>query len=324
MIDLAEHEVHVAAAPRGRARDEQDIVRREEHGFDLPHHVGRALRAAVEPELFAYGWINRTPRRLFGQHHFHTHRSAFRLRIAFQARIPLSFLVPSVPGDDLAVGPSSKGLGCGEDVHGLEHVGLARGIRPVEEGDARRRMEIEGVVRPKVTQSEAFEEHGNRGPLTPNCTCLILSYPVIYACDVILYAHDMIDQASVEAVDNAVWGDHFIRPLYDSYCFSCIPELVLSLFGASNGGDVQARLLGPLAGRYDTVILCLVDAFGWRFVQKYGARYPFLRRILADGYVTKLTSQFPSTTAAHVTTIHTGLPAGESGVYEWFYYEPAL
>ena len=71
-------------------------------------------------------------------------------------------------------------------------------------------------------------------------------------------------------------------------------------------------------------MLLLVDGFGWRFLQEYEDRYPFLARFGRDGVVAKLTSQFPSTTSAHVTTLHTGLPVGTSGIYEWFQLEPSL
>ena len=75
---------------------------------------------------------------------------------------------------------------------------------------------------------------------------------------------------------------------------------------------------------YEDVIFILVDGFGWRFFQKYVDHYPFLKRFVSEGIVSKITSQFPSTTAAHVTTLNTGLHVGESGVYEWFQYEPVL
>jgi hypothetical protein len=68
------------------------------------------------------------------------------------------------------------------------------------------------------------------------------------------------------------------------------------------------------------VLLVLIDAFGMAFVERHG-EHPLLRGLDA---VTPLASQFPSTTTAHVTTMHTGLPVGEHGLYEWNVYEPAL
>ncbi len=101
---------------------------------------------------------------------------------------------------------------------------------------------------------------------------------------------------------------YFIKPRYDKSGFSAIPKHIRDAFAQ------QA---------YDTVILFLIDSFGWRFFDKFQGE-PFLRQLSRDGQVQKITSQFPSTTAAHITTLHTSQEVGQHGVYEWFYYEPSV
>ena len=134
----------------------------------------------------------------------------------------------------------------------------------------------------------------------------------------------MINSESVAAVGDARLNAHFIRPLYETYCFSRLPQTIRALLvdGVEPGISFGPRQ--DLYQEYDSVILFFIDAFGWRFFQQFADSHPFLRRIVDEGLVCKLTSQFPSTTAAHVTAIHTGLPVGQSGVYEWFYYEPLV
>ncbi len=100
----------------------------------------------------------------------------------------------------------------------------------------------------------------------------------------------------------------FVKPRYDQGGFAGLPSRLREACSS---------------GQYDAVVLFLVDGFGWRYFERF-QDMPFLRRLRASGTIEKLTAQFPSTTAAHVTTIHTGLPVGQSGVYEWFYYEPLL
>ena len=100
----------------------------------------------------------------------------------------------------------------------------------------------------------------------------------------------------------------FVKPRYDLGGFAGIPARIREYCSS---------------GKYDAVVLFLVDGFGWRFFEKF-QEMPFSKRVANNGQVEKLTAQFPSTTAAHITTINTGLPVGQSGVYEWFYYEPLL
>jgi predicted AlkP superfamily pyrophosphatase or phosphodiesterase len=126
-------------------------------------------------------------------------------------------------------------------------------------------------------------------------------------------------------IERSRFGEKFIKPLYDSYCFSNIPATIQSLLGVTKNAGLPGDVLpSGKYKEYKKVVFLFIDAFGWKFFEKYKNKYPFLQRFIDKGVVSKITAQFPSTTAAEVTTMNTGLPVGESGVYEWFYYEPKL
>jgi hypothetical protein len=77
--------------------------------------------------------------------------------------------------------------------------------------------------------------------------------------------------------------------------------------------------IAALTREHERVAVVLLDAFGWAFVQRH-ADHPHLRRLAIE----PVASQFPSTTTAHLTTLYTGLPVEQHGLYEWQIYEPAL
>jgi predicted AlkP superfamily pyrophosphatase or phosphodiesterase len=79
-------------------------------------------------------------------------------------------------------------------------------------------------------------------------------------------------------------------------------------------GEAERRLLGG-----ERVALVLLDAFGLRFLERHDD-HPFVRRLA----VTPLQTQTPSTTTAHIPTLHFGMPVTEHGLYEWNLYEPSL
>jgi Uncharacterized proteins of the AP superfamily len=137
----------------------------------------------------------------------------------------------------------------------------------------------------------------------------------------------MLNAASLKTVNSARFSQRFIRPCYDSYCFSNLPlaiQFLLARDQQTQPLQLPLDVFGSLPTSYDAVIFFFIDAFGWRFFERNADKYPVLKTFLQHGVVSKLTSQFPSTTAAHVTCIHTGLDVGQSGVYEWNYYEPLV
>jgi hypothetical protein len=86
--------------------------------------------------------------------------------------------------------------------------------------------------------------------------------------------------------------------------------------------DLPGRL-AALAGEWERIAVVLLDGLGRHLLEPH-ARHPLLRRLAADGELVPVASQFPSTTTAELTTLYTGRPVGEHGLYEWQVYEPAL
>ncbi len=117
--------------------------------------------------------------------------------------------------------------------------------------------------------------------------------------------------------------DQFVAPAYDAGCFAHIPAFLRHTL---TGAEPPAWRPADWARRpqhHERAVVIFIDAFGWRFFERF-QDYPILQRFIRQGSVNRITSQFPSTTSAHVTTLYTGQPVGQHGVFEWFYYEPTV
>ncbi|MEZ0299754.1 MAG: alkaline phosphatase family protein [Candidatus Methylacidiphilales bacterium] len=137
----------------------------------------------------------------------------------------------------------------------------------------------------------------------------------------------MINEESLKVVGYSVWNEHFLRPIYDTYGFARLPDTTTTLLTGKSAGDcLPSAALGGEIGRFGKVVLILLDGLGWSFMDSAlkSGKYPFLERIAAIGVFSKLSTQFPSTTTAHITTLKYGQSVGQHGLYEWNVYEPAL
>lgn len=115
-----------------------------------------------------------------------------------------------------------------------------------------------------------------------------------------------------------------VKPDFNGRNFSHLPATIQYWLTGAGAPAFAPQVIGAHTRRYELVILFFIDSFGWEFFERYADESAFLQLLLSEGRVSKITSQFPSTTAAHVTCIHTGLPVAKSGVFEWQYYEPQL
>ncbi|MFD1645123.1 alkaline phosphatase family protein [Haloarchaeobius litoreus] len=119
--------------------------------------------------------------------------------------------------------------------------------------------------------------------------------------------------------------DGYLFPDYDGYCFSNLPGSVASLLDAAAGRTLPADTFdGVDTDGIETVLVVLVDGFGWTQWQREREHHAFLDRLTDTARVTPLTSIYPSETAAAITTFHTGALPAEHGVVGWNVHDPGF
>ena len=114
-----------------------------------------------------------------------------------------------------------------------------------------------------------------------------------------------------------------LYPCYESYCLSKVPSTVAGLLGIPQPDHALVTLVrntvAPTQHPLKVVVL-LIDGFGWHQWLQYAEQYDFFNRVTTRGVVAPITTVFPSTTAAALTTIHSGLTPQEHGLPEWWIY----
>jgi hypothetical protein len=112
----------------------------------------------------------------------------------------------------------------------------------------------------------------------------------------------------------------FVYPLYENYCFSNIPSSILSAFNVKTNRPILPKEIFNEVSGSEKIILLLIDGFGYLQWLKHFKQNDFLKLVTQKGKVFPITSVFPSTTAAALTTINTGLTPQEHALPEWYVY----
>ncbi len=104
--------------------------------------------------------------------------------------------------------------------------------------------------------------------------------------------------------------DDFILPHYDGYSIANLPVTIAALLGVELAGaapPLPTHLWADLAADVRCVVLVLLDAVGYLQLRRHlDSEDSAFRRLAQAGRLVPLTSVFPSTTVAALTTIWTG------------------
>jgi predicted AlkP superfamily pyrophosphatase or phosphodiesterase len=115
--------------------------------------------------------------------------------------------------------------------------------------------------------------------------------------------------------------DRFLYPYYGKASIAELVPTVHSMFSVPNE---RQRLPDEFTQgvHNQKVVLMIIDGLGFHDLIRHGKNTAFFGRLTERGNLYPITSVFPSTTPAALTTLHTGLTPQEHGLPEWFTYFP--
>lgn len=116
----------------------------------------------------------------------------------------------------------------------------------------------------------------------------------------------------------------FIFPEYNGKNFINIINSIKHNYGINDGVTLENKKIKKVLLNKDKVVFILVDAFGWKFYKDIREDSKFFKEIKKYGIEEKITSQFPSTTTVHVTSVVTGKDVSTHGFFEWFTYDSKI
>lgn len=99
-----------------------------------------------------------------------------------------------------------------------------------------------------------------------------------------------------------------------------IPHSILAHFDLPHEKSSLKQFSIKRISQCSKIILFLADGLGYNLWKRQTKINTFFKKISQEGLVSKLTTIFPSTTAAAITTLNSGLTPKEHGLLEWNLY----
>jgi predicted AlkP superfamily pyrophosphatase or phosphodiesterase len=131
----------------------------------------------------------------------------------------------------------------------------------------------------------------------------------------------MIHHNLVNTIRQKKERNEFLYPYYNGYSLNELVASIVKGFGVSSTRvSLPFKELLEGSNKNKKVVFFLIDGFGYSHYIRYYKNYSFFERFAKKGNVYPLTSVFPSTTPAALTTLHTGLTPQEHGLPEWTVY----